>query len=111
HFFARLEERNAQARATKERLVARAEELSTSTDWGATSAAYRDLMTQWKAAGRAARKDDDALWARFRAAQDVFFAARAQAQASTDADYEANLEVKLQLLEEAEALLPVEDVA
>ena len=33
-------------------------------------------MNRWKTAGRAARKDDDALWARFRAAQDAFFAAR-----------------------------------
>ena len=31
-------------------------------------------MAQWKAAGRASRADDDALWARFRAAQDAFFA-------------------------------------
>lgn len=110
HFFAQLEDRNTEAKAAKEKLVVRAEALSTSTDWGATAAAYRDLMTQWKAAGRAARKDDDALWARFRAAQDVFFSARAADQASTDADYEANLTVKLALLDEAEALLPVTDL-
>ena len=44
-------------------------------------------MDRWKAAGRAARKDDDALWARFRAAQDVFFAARTAANAATDAEF------------------------
>ena len=34
------------------------------------------LMDQWRQAGRAGRSDDDALWARFKAAQDAFFAAK-----------------------------------
>lgn len=110
HYFAELEARNSQAKAAKEALVARAEQLATSTDWGATAAAYRDLMTEWKAAGRAARSVDDALWARFRAAQDAFFAARDAQAAATDAEFGANLQVKLQLLAEAEALVPVKDL-
>ena len=77
HYFGALDEQRAAAKEAKERIVAEAEALSTSTDWGATAAAYRDLMARWKAAGRAAEADDDALWARFRAAQDAFFAARA----------------------------------
>lgn len=111
HFFAELEQRNSAAKAAKERLVAEAEALQHSTDWGATAAAYRDLMAQWKAAGRAARKDDDALWARFRAAQDTFFGARNEANAAIDAEYGENLKVKEELLVEAEALLPVTDLA
>jgi hypothetical protein len=67
-------------------------------------------MTQWKASGRAARKDDDALWARFRAAQDAFFAARAEVSATVDAEFRENLIVKENLLAQAEALLPVTDV-
>ena len=67
---------NADAKRAKEALISRAEELSTSTDWGHTAAEYRRLMDEWKASKRASRKDDDALWARFRAAQDRFFAAR-----------------------------------
>jgi exonuclease VII small subunit len=109
--FSHLEQVHGQAKAAKEALVREAEELSTSTDWGATAAAYRRLMERWKAAGRAARKDDDALWARFRAAQDVFFAARAAANAETDAQYRDNLVVKERLAAEAEALLPVTDPA
>lgn len=109
-YFSELEKHNADAKATKSALVAEAERLSTSTDWGATSAAYRDLMTRWKAAGRANRKDDDALWARFRAAQDAFFAARDEHNKQTDDEYRANLEVKLGLLEEAERLVPVTDL-
>ncbi|MFV0426889.1 MAG: DUF349 domain-containing protein [Beutenbergiaceae bacterium] len=108
--FSELDAEHKQAKAAKEALIARAEQLQTSTDWGATSAAYRGLMDEWKRAGRAARKDDDALWNRFRAAQDVFFEARAAQNAATDAQYAANLEVKNSILTEAEALLPVSDI-
>jgi hypothetical protein len=110
-WFAELEKANQAAREAKERIVAEAEALAGSTDWGATSAAFRDLMARWKAAGRANRKDDDALWARFRAAQDTFFSARDAHHRATDAEFSANLEVKLQLLEEAERLVPVTDLA
>jgi hypothetical protein len=110
HFFADLEQRNNAAKVEKEKLVSEAEALSTSTDWGYTAGAYRDLMTRWKAAGRASRKDDDALWARFRAAQDRFFQARDAENAVIDAEYGENLKVKEELLLEAEALVPVKDL-
>jgi hypothetical protein len=108
--FGALDEQRGQAKAVKEALIAEAEGLSTSTDWSATAAAYRDLMARWKAAGRAARKDDDALWQRFRAAQDAFFSARAAAADATDTQFRDNLQVKEALLVEAEGLLPVSDV-
>jgi hypothetical protein len=111
HFFAELESRNAGAKAAKEDLVRDAESLATSTDWGATAGVYRDLMARWKASGRASRSDDDALWARFRAAQDAFFAARDASAASTDDEFRANLQLKEALLTEAERLVPVTDVA
>ena len=111
HFFAELEKQNSGAKATKAALVEEAEKLSTSTEWGATAGAYRDLMTRWKSAGRANRKDDDALWARFRGAQDAFFAARDAANAEIDAEYGENLVVKEAILAEAEALLPIKDLA
>ncbi|MEU4362889.1 DUF349 domain-containing protein [Promicromonospora sp. NPDC023987] len=110
HFFADLEQRNSAAKIEKEKLVSEAEALSGSTDWGYTAGAYRDLMTRWKAAGRASRKDDDALWARFRAAQDRFFQARDAENAVIDAEYGENLKVKEELLAEAEALVPVKDL-
>lgn len=108
--FGALDEQRGQVKAAKEKLVAEAEALATSTDWGATAGAYRTLMDRWKAAGRASKKDDDELWARFRAAQDAFFAARTAAASVVDAEFSANLEVKEALLVEAEALLPVTDV-
>ncbi|WP_432546201.1 DUF349 domain-containing protein [Kineococcus sp. SYSU DK004] len=110
HHFAALGEQRAGIRAEKEKLVAEAEALSTSTDWRGTSNAYRALMDRWKAAGRLGRKDDDALWDRFRAAQDVFYAARSAANDEVDHEFRANLEVKEQLLVEAEAILPVKDL-
>lgn len=110
-YFGALDEQRSLAKKTKEDLVARAEELQASTDWASTASSFRQLMEEWKAAGRAARKDDDALWARFRAAQDAFFAARNGAAAETDAQFRENLTVKEGLLVEAEALLPVTDAA
>jgi hypothetical protein len=67
-------------------------------------------MTQWKAAGRAGRDDEEALWTRFRAAQDTFFAARSGTFAERDAGQRENLERKEALVAEAEALLPVSDL-
>ena len=67
-------------------------------------------MHAWKQVPRGHRREDDKLWARFRAAQDVFFNARHEAEAAQDAVYAENLKVKEGLLEEARALLPVEDI-
>ncbi|MGB9035083.1 MAG: DUF349 domain-containing protein, partial [Paeniglutamicibacter sp.] len=110
-YFSQLDATNAEAKSAKEALIARAEELSHSTDWGATAGEYRRLMDEWKASKRASRKDDDALWARFRAAQDVFFEARQSANAAIDEEFGANLIVKEALLVEAKALLPIKDLA
>jgi len=109
-FFSELDAKQAQVKVAKEALIKRAEELSGSTDWAGTSAKYRGLMEEWKKAGRASRKEDDALWARFRAAQQVFFDARRAKDAATDAEYAENLKVKEALIVKAEALLPVKNV-
>lgn len=106
-YFAERDEEQAAARARKEELVAQAEDLSSSTDWGPTSSAYRELMGAWKAAGRAGRADDDELWRRFKAAQDTFFEARSQVHAARDAKLREHAAAKEQLLKEAGALLPV----
>lgn len=108
--FAALDAQREEARKTKEGLVTEAESLSTSTDWAPTAARYRDLMTQWKAAGRAQREFEDDLWNRFRGAQDVFFAARSELFAERDAEQGENLKLKEALAEEAERLLPVKDL-
>ena len=109
--FAEMNEKREGARVVKEKLVKEAEELSSSTEWGPTSGAYRELMRRWKEAGPAPKGVDDQLWKQFRAAQDVFFGARDAATAKTDAEYAENATKKEALLVEAEALLPVTDLA
>ncbi|KUI20069.1 DUF349 domain-containing protein [Mycobacterium sp. GA-2829] len=102
--FAELDRGRAGARQAKEALCERAEELSGSREWGATSAAFRDLLAEWKAAGRAAKDVDDALWQRFKAAQDTFFSARNAATAERDAEFKANAVAKEALLAQAEQI-------
>ena len=108
--FASLDAQREDARKVKEKLVAEAEALSASTDWGPTAARYRELMTDWKAAGRAQREFEDDLWNRFRGAQDVFFAARSSVFAERDAEQTENLKLKEELAGEAEKLLPITDL-
>ena len=108
-YFASLESEREAVRTRKEKLVQEAESLADSTDWGGTSSIYRDLMRQWKEAGRAGRDDEAELWKRFREAQDKFFAARSDVFAAKETELRANAAVKEQLLTEAQALLPVTD--
>ncbi|MEY2245461.1 DUF349 domain-containing protein [Streptomyces sp. SAS_267] len=108
--FASLDAQREDARKVKEKLVAEAESLSGSSDWGPTAARYRELMADWKAAGRAQREHEDDLWNRFRGAQDVFFAARSSVFAERDAEQTENLKLKEELAEEAEKLVPVQDL-
>lgn len=109
--FAQQNEQRDGARVAKEQLVEEAEALATSTEWGPTTGAYRDLMTRWKAAGSAPRGVDETLWRRFRAAQDTFFSAKQTANAAMDAEFQVNADAKTALLDEAEAqILPVTDL-
>ena len=102
--FAQLDVERGSAKQAKEKLVARAQELSASTDWKETAAAMRDLMTEWKAAPRAARQVEEDLWTRFRAAQDAFFAKRSGTFAERDAEQGENQRKKEQIIGQAEAL-------
>jgi hypothetical protein len=64
----------------------------------------RSLMTEWKAAGRAGRDVEDALWTRFRAAQDAFFERRSGVFAERDAEQVANQQQKEAIIAQAAAL-------
>lgn len=108
--FAALDHQREEARQRKEKLVAEAEALSRSKDWGPTSAKYRELMAEWKSVGRAQREHEEDLWQRFRGAQDVFFQARGEVFAERDAEQRENLSRKEELAAEAEKLLPVRDL-
>ena len=107
NYFAVLEEERAGVRERKQLLVSSAEELSSSTDWATTAAAYRELMASWKEAGRADRASEDELWKRFRAAQSTFFEARSAAMSAKDSQLRERATAKQELLAEAEKLLPI----
>jgi hypothetical protein len=104
--FAELDKQRGAAKEAKEALIAKAEALSDATDWGETAGAYRTLMEEWKAAGRAPRDVEDALWARFRAAQEKFFSRRNKTFSDRDAEFLANAAIKEKLLAEAEKIDP-----
>ncbi|MFJ8911464.1 DUF349 domain-containing protein [Amycolatopsis sp. NPDC102389] len=104
--FAELDKQRAGAKHRKEELIAEAEALSESSDWGDTAGRYKDLMTEWKAAGRAPKDSDEALWQRFRAAQDKFFARRSAVFSERDAEFATNAQQKEELLVEAEKIDP-----
>ncbi len=102
-FFAELDGTHREARTRKQELVEKAEGLASKGT--AAIPDYRKLLDDWKAAGRAGKKVDDALWARFKAAGDVLYAAKAEVDAQENVEFAANLEQKLALLTEAEPLL------
>ena len=108
--FASLDEQRGAARARKEQLVTEAEGLADSTEWGPTASRLKSLMSEWKAAGRASKEAEEQLWTRFRAAQDRFFARRAETFSERDAEQLANQRTKEALIAEAEALDPGADL-
>ena len=109
--FASLEEVTAVVSDAKKKLVAEAEALATSTDWVATARKFKSLMDSWKAAGRGKQNVDTKMWARFKAAQDQFFAAKNADLEKRGATMEANLAKREELIVKIEAILPITDFA
>ncbi len=108
--FGELDSQRKEAVTRKRDLIAKAEALATSTDWARTSKQLRDLMGDWKAAPRGSRADEDRLWKRFKAAQDVFYTARTAAEDAEQEQLRENVPAKESLVVEAEALLPLGDL-
>lgn len=107
--FAQMDATNKDVKQRKERIIAAAEALAPRGVDGIP--AYRALLDDWKAAGRASRKLDDQLWARFKAAGDVLYEAKAAEAAQTNEEYAENLTAKQALLDEAAPILDVRDHA
>jgi hypothetical protein len=101
-FFSELDAVHKDARSRKQALVEKAEAL---VAHGAASVpAYRGLLDEWKLAGRAGKKFDDALWAKFKIAGDDIYSAKSEIDAQDNVEFEANLTLKLELVTEAESL-------
>ncbi|GAA2181451.1 DUF349 domain-containing protein [Leucobacter tardus] len=107
--FAQMDANNRDVKQRKERIIGAAEALAPKGADGIP--AYRTLLDEWKAAGRASRKLDDQLWARFKAAGDVLFDAKKSIDAQADEEQVGNLAAKQALLDEAQPLLQESDHA
>jgi hypothetical protein len=110
HHFAELDKDNASVASSKEALVAKAQALAETTDWDRGARGFKELMGEWKSAGRGRRSTDDALWKKFQKAQDAFFETRRAASDAEDDALAGNVEAKEAAVVEAEALLPIKDL-
>jgi len=108
-FFSSLDETHKAAREAKTRLVERAEALAPRGEDGI--GAYRDLLDAWKASGRAGRKVDDALWARFKAAGDALYGARIERESADAEASKEKIEQKRALLEQAAPIVDEKNLA
>jgi hypothetical protein len=108
-FYAELDEAHKGVRERKTKLVEKAEALAPKGEDGIP--AYRELLDQWKTAGRAGKKVDDALWARFKAAGDALYSARIEREAADAEASREKIEAKRALLEEAKAVADEREIA
>lgn len=106
-FFAELDSAHKDVRTKKQHLIEQAEALAPQGADGVF--AYRNLLDEWKKAGRSGKKQDDALWAKFKAAGDVLYSVKSEVEAQDNEEFSANLVLKLELLTEAETLLSTTD--
>lgn len=106
-FFAELDSAHKDVRTKKQQLIEQAEALAPQGADGVS--AYRNLLDEWKKAGRSGKKQDDAMWAKFKAAGDVLYAVKSEVEAQDNEEFSANLVLKLELLTEAETLLTTTD--
>lgn len=107
--FASLDTEHKKVAAAKELIVKEAESLINSKDWLKTAQKFKSLMDQWKASGRGKKSADTALWNRFKAAQDTFFAAKNADLEKRQGSMAENLAKREAMISEFESLLPITD--
>ncbi len=93
----------------KTELCAAAEELNaqpstTRKEWNKASERLLEIQKTWKTIGFAPKKDNNRIYERFRAACDKFFEAKRAFYAGVKTEMEHNLQLKVELCEQAEAL-------
>ena len=108
-FFEEQKSKYAENLAQKEKLCEQVEEMlgmeiKSSNEWNALSKQIEEIQKTWKTIGFAAKKDNQRIYERFRAACDKFFENKRAFYAGFKEDMNANLEKKLKLIEKAEAL-------
>jgi len=105
--FQELEAKTKESKNIKKALIEQAVALA--PQGAAGISAYQKLLTQWKAAPRAQRSVEDALWAKFKAAGDVLYQQKAEQDAQEDEANAGNLERKLALIADFGDILTLTD--
>lgn len=108
-FYKNIKDGQAENLEKKKALVAKAQELSSSTDWRATTDALVALQKEWKATGPVPRKYSDQLWKEFTTACDTFFDAKKQANSGERDQQKQNLRQKQEITAQLQALLEAGD--
>lgn len=98
-FFNKLKNQFAENAEKKKALVEKAQSLTDSTDWKATTDKFIALQKEWKTIGMVPRKQGDQLWNDFLAACNHFFEARNAAHADTRNEEQENLTKKNEIIE------------
>ena len=105
--FQELEAKTKESKTVKKALIEQAQALASQGSEGIS--AYQKLLTQWKAAPRAQRSVEDALWAKFNAAGDVLYQQKAELDAKEDEANAGNLDLKRALLKDFADILTLQD--
>ena len=79
-------------------------EVKTSNEWNSLSKEIEDIQKQWKSIGFASKKDNQKIYDRFRAACDKFFEKKRVFYTEYKDNMNENMDRKLSLIEQAEAL-------
>ncbi len=108
-YYAELSERFAASKSAKEAIIAKAEELATSTEWKKTTATLNELLEQWKAAGTSGRENDDELWSKFSAARKAFNKAKNEHYSQLRATFEERAAKKEELIKTAKKFVAIGD--
>ena len=95
--------------AAKEKLCEKVEEIASrenisASGWNTLSKEIEDIQKQWRTIGFASKKENQKIYDRFRAACDKFYGRKREFYAGYKENINANLEKKIALCEEAEAL-------
>ncbi len=98
-FYKAIKETFNQNYEKKRRLVEQAEQLKNSTEWKSTTDKLIEMQKEWKTIGPVPKKNSDAIWQRFTAACDHFFARKEENFKSKKVEEQENLRLKLEAIE------------
>ena len=105
-YFKDLDANRETAKAKKEELIAKAQELleTGSANWKKAGDQLNAIFDEWKAAGSAGHDTDEDLWSKFSAIRQEFFAKRKAFFSERSAQWKTSIEAKKNLIEEAKKI-------